>query len=199
MKPLGYKLSKRSKLLGKIKQTILPKAAQSSYASSRSSTTPVSSQTESPTPPILNFRPEALRYNVKYTCSTVITPPLIEKRVKEIFRQFTKEVSKNRNPHDNNSIGKNIDLQIVISEGVFMLDRNKPNTIERQFSVDSIDRFMKHPDGIGFFAFSVKIPDNTKHKCHLFLVNNKAVLQNIESAFQKLAAMKELLNIVSGI
>ena len=129
------------------------------------------------------------KYHVKYVCSTAITPPLKEKRVKEIYRQFTKEVDRTGKCCMPNSIGKLVDLQVVSTEGVFLLDRNTPSNIERQFMVKSIDRFTKHPDGSPFFAFSVEIPDNSKHKCHLFSVE-KNLLPSIELAFEKLLQTK---------
>lgn len=185
----NWKLLTKSKLFGKIKRKA---NKQSTSDSRRSSTTPVPSPNVSPVSLVSEMRlHETTNHNVFYICSSVITPPLKEKRVKEIYRQYKKEVERNGKPE---AIGKSIDLKIVTKEGVFLIDRNKPNSIERQYTMSSIDKFMKHPDETGFFAFSVKIQDNTKHNCHLFRVKNSASLPSIDTAFEKLMTMKGLID-----
>lgn len=129
-----------------------------------------------PSPTYNVLQPSTHIFDVAYICSTVVNPPLRPKHVRECYKQFNKEMSKAGKLSHNNglkTIGSAVKLKIDTGNQIAILDPNDENTVIRNFSVDIFDKCMFHPDAnMGCFAFSTTVPENTKHKCHLFVMPN---------------------------
>lgn len=152
-----------------------------------------------PNPAELNniLHPSIHLFDVAYICSTVVNPPLRPKHVRDCYKQFTKEMSKaGKHSHNNRlkTIGSAVKLKIDTNQEITMLDPNDENTVIRNFPVEMFDKFIFHPDPtMGCFAFSTTVPENIKHKCHLFVVPND-VRDSLTDVFCRIDRLKDQKN-----
>jgi hypothetical protein len=108
------------------------------------------------------------RFNVFYLVSTIVSPPLKPKHVKECLKQYQKSVDKAmKKSADNGQHYKK--AQLVLSpRGVMIMDE-QTHTPQAYYERAAISGVQSHPDGKCAFAFTTVVSGNTKHKCHLFL------------------------------
>lgn len=123
------------------------------------------------------------RFNVFYLISTIVSPPLKAKHVKECLKQYQKSVDKaiKKCPGNVQHYKK---AQLVLSpRGVMMLD-GKTQTPQAFYESAIISGVQSHPDGKCAFAFTTLVSGNTKHKCHLFLQDTDpidAIIKEIQT------------------
>ena len=123
------------------------------------------------------------RFNVLYLISTIVSPPLKSKHVKECLKQYQKSVDKamKKSPGKAQHYNK---AQLVLSpRGVMMVD-NKTQTPQAFYESATISGVQSHPDGKCAFAFTTVVSGNTKHKCHLFLQDTEpigAIIKEIQT------------------
>lgn len=123
------------------------------------------------------------RFNVLYLISTIVSPPLKPKHVKECLKQYQKSVDKamKKSPGNAQHYKK---AQLVLSpRGVMMVD-DKTQTPQAFYESATISGVQSHPDGKCAFAFTTVVSGNTKHKCHLFLQDTEpigAIIKEIQT------------------
>ncbi|XP_012562494.1 uncharacterized protein LOC101237664 [Hydra vulgaris] len=127
------------------------------------------------------------KFQVKYICSTIITPPLKSKHIRKCYKQFLKEMAKGGKLVSNTKCigGSLVGLEINL-KGITMTDPNQNNYTIRTFSFESLENIVTHPDGLECFGFSTSDPSQKcKHKMHLFSAPLNR-LMDIKSAFENI-------------
>ncbi|XP_028398504.1 uncharacterized protein LOC114522083 [Dendronephthya gigantea] len=108
------------------------------------------------------------RFSILYLISTIVSPPLKPKHVKECLKQFQKSVDKAMKKSTNN--GQHYrKAQLVFSPNGVMIVDNQTQAAQAFYERATISGVQSHPDGKCAFAFTTVVSGNTKHKCHLFL------------------------------
>jgi hypothetical protein len=122
---------------------------------------------EKPKPEIRKESSEK-RFSVFYLVSTIVSPPLKTKHVKECLKQYQKTVDKAmKKSTDNGQHYKK--AQLVFSPRGVMITDEQTQTPQAFYERATISGVQSHPDGKCAFAFTTVVSGNTKHKCHLFL------------------------------
>jgi outer membrane biosynthesis protein TonB len=108
------------------------------------------------------------RFGVFYLVSTILSPPLKAKHVKECLKQYQKTVDKamKKSPDSSQHYRK---AQLVCSPGGIIIMDDQTQTPQAFYERATISGVQSHPDGKCAFAFMTVVSGNTKHKCHLFL------------------------------
>ena len=108
------------------------------------------------------------QFTVFYLISTILSPPLKAKHVKECLKQFQKSVDKAMKKSGNNSQHYKKAQLVFSPKGVMIVDEQtqSPQAFYERATISAVQ---SHPDGKCAFAFTTVVSGNTKHKCHLFL------------------------------
>ncbi len=123
------------------------------------------------------------RFSVFYLVSTIVSPPLKTKHVKECLKQYQKTVDKAmKKSTDSSQHYKK--AQLVFSPRGVMITDEQTQTPQAFYERATISGVQSHPDGKCAFAFTTVVSGNTKHKCHLFLQDKDpigAIIKEIQT------------------
>ena len=137
---------------------------------------------EKPKPEIRKESSEK-RFSVFYLVSTIVSPPLKTKHVKECLKQYQKTVDKAmKKSTDSGQHYKK--AQLVFSPRGVMIKDEQTQTPQAFYERATISGVQSHPDGKCAFAFTTVVSGNTKHKCHLFLQDKDpigAIIKEIQT------------------
>lgn len=107
-------------------------------------------------------------FDVTYLCSTVINPPLRPKHLRECVKQYQKQQAKSLKKFGMEQPAREVVLSVSI-DGVKMTNSHaQKGEQEMFFPFSSVNHVMSHPESPEYFAFSLVVTGDSKHKCHLF-------------------------------
>lgn len=120
--------------------------------------------------------PESLekRFNVLYLVSTIISPPLKPKHVKECLKQYQKNVDKAMKKSTANIQHYQKALLILNARGLMIMDEQS-QTPQAFYERETISGVQSHPAGKCAFGITTRVSGNTKHKCHLFIQDKEPI------------------------
>ena len=125
------------------------------------------------------------RFNVFYCISTIVSPPLKQKHIKNCLKQYQKSVDKEmkKSTVSTQLVQHYKKVQLVINENGITIIDDVSKTPQAFFERATLSGVQAQPEGKFAFAFTTVVSGNTKHKCHLFL-QDKEDMNRIVSVIQ---------------